>query len=117
MATTLTNIIPPSNNLVNDYYQTSYAVDGSEYDYVYSFFLKAMDDKEAARNFASTLFEVAHQADIAPIEMTRSMEGQSGLELSASLAYYINGTRPNSTMLGVMNRLKPNFHAGRTVII
>ena len=103
--------------VVDEFLQTSFAVDGAEYDYVISFFLKAMKDPTAASNFTDSIYQVSRAADIPVQEIVKSMEGQSGLEMNASLAYYLNGIRSNATLLGVTNVVKPNFYAGRGVLI
>lgn len=101
--------------VVDDYNNVKIPVEAGEYDYVLSFFKRHMD-AEAAKNFTSSIYQVAQQAKIPVIEVVDSLKGQSGLEMTASLAYYLNGTRSNSTMLGIINKVNPNFYAGRSVL-
>jgi len=104
-------------NVVKDYGQAPKSVDGAEYDYVLSFFKRSFTDDDAARNFTDSIYQVSRESEVTALEIVKSMEGQSGIEMNASLAYFLNGIRSNSTMLGVTNIVKPNFYAGRSVLI
>ncbi len=103
--------------VVTDFNQSPNAVDGGEYDYVLSFFKRSMTDPDAAKNFTESVYQVSRQANIPVTDIVKAMEGQTGIELNASLAYFLNGIRSNSTMLGVTNVVKSNFYAGRSVLI
>ena len=102
---------------IEDFGENPIEVNGGEYDYILGFFTKSMKDPIAAQNFTLQIYQVARQADISPLDIIQTMEGQTGLELNASLAYYLNGIRSNATLLGVQNIIPPNFYAGRSVLI
>lgn len=104
-------------NVVKNFNSQPAAIDGGEYDYVLSFFNRAMQDPVSAKNFTESIYQVSRQADVPVIELVKSMEGQTGLQINASMAYFMNGTRSKSTMLGVTNIVRPNFYAGRSVLI
>ena len=101
--------------IVDEYNKTKFPVEAGEYDYVLSFFRRSMDS-EAAKNFTTSIYQVAHASKVPVLEIIETMKGQSGLEMTASLAYYLNGIRSNSTMLGITNKVRPNFYAGRSVL-
>lgn len=104
-------------NLATNFNEPPKAVDGGEYDYVLSFFKRSMTDPVAAANFTESIYQVSRQADVPVLELVNSMEGQTGLQMNVSMAYFMNGIRSNSTMLGVTNTVRPNFYAGRSVLI
>lgn len=106
-----------TENVNTNYSQYPVDINGNEYDYVLGFFTKSMKDPIAAENFTQQIYQVARQADVSPLEIVKTIEGQSGLELDASLAYYLNGIRSNATLLGVQNIVRPNLYAGRGVLI
>jgi hypothetical protein len=43
-------------------------------------------------------------------------KGQNGINLSASLAYYLNSIRSRATLLGVGAAVTPNFYQARNVL-
>jgi len=101
--------------IVDEYNKTTFPVEAGEYDYVLSFFRRSMD-LGPARNFTTSMYQVAKQANVPVIDIIETLKGQTGLEMTASLAYYMNGSRTNSAMLGIINKVKPNFYAGRSVL-
>jgi len=108
-----------ANNIrfVNDYTHIPVDFNSNEYEIVISFFKKAMKDPKTAENFTQSIFQVAARSGISPTSIVETMKGQTGLTLSSSLAYYLNGIRSNSTLLGVQGLGTPNFYTGRSVII
>jgi hypothetical protein len=45
-----------------------------------------------------------------------NIRGQTGLELTLNMAYYLNNVRTRATLLGVNSQLVPNFYAARAVL-
>jgi len=106
-----------NRNIVNKFNNINFSVDSNQYDYVLSFFKSQMKDPDTAKNFTESLYQVSRQADLNILEMVDTLKGQTGLELTASIAYYLNGTRSPSTLLGVSQSVKSNFYAARNVLI
>lgn len=98
------------------FYDYDVNVPAAEYDIVYSYFLKEMKTKQAAGNFTVSLFRVAQETNISPLTLLSQFEGQTGVNLDVSLAYYLNQIRSRATLLGVSNPVVPNFYAARNVI-
>lgn len=98
------------------FYDYDVNVPAAEYDVVYSYFLKEMKTKQAAGNFTVSLFRVAQETNIPPLTLLDQFQGQSGVNLNVSLAYYLNQIRSRATLLGVSNPVTPNFYAARNVI-
>lgn len=103
--------------VVDEFLQTDLEVSANEYDFVYAFFKKHMKDPTAAYNATDVVFQVSSIANISVPDIINSLEGQTGMELTQSLAYFINGTRSPATMLGVLDPPKPNYYAARNVLI
>ena len=108
--------IDASVRLFDSFYNYSVDVPASEYDVVLSFFKKSMENDLAAGNMTVSLFRVSDQTKIPVLTLLDSMKGNSGLDLTASMAYYLNTIRSNATLLGVNAQITPNFYAARTVI-
>ena len=63
------------------------------------------------------IFEIAQGYNQSPLELLDSIKGQSGVELSATLAYYLNGLRSKATLLGVTAIQQPNVYAARNILV
>lgn len=100
----------------DQFYDYDVNVPAAEYDIVYSYFLQQMGTKQAAGNFTVSLFRVAQETNIPPLSLLNQFDGQSGVNLDVSLAYYLNQIRSRATLLGVSAPVTPNFYAARNVI-
>jgi len=102
---------------VSEYNSPPAEINGNEWDYVLGFFKKMTSDAYTADNFALSIFQVSKDTGFSVTDIIQTMEGQTGMQLSASLAYYLNSIRSSATLLGVKSIPKPNFYAGRSVLI
>lgn len=96
-------------------YQQSVAAD--EYDAVLSYFKSIFGNAEAAANFTVSLFRVSQQSAIPVMTLLQQLQGQSGPQLTASLAYFLNGVRSASTLLGVKVATQPNYYVAHNIRI
>lgn len=100
----------------DSFYDYDVNVPAAEYDLVYSFFQSQMKTKSVAANFTASLFRVADDTGVPVLTLLDSLQGSTGLDLSVSMAYYLNNIRSNATLLGVNAATTPNFYAARAVI-
>jgi hypothetical protein len=100
----------------DQFYRFEANVPAAEYDIVYSYFLSAMSNRIVAQNFTVSLFQVAQNTGISPLTLLQEFQGLNGVDLSASLAYYLNQIRSRATLLGVGAALIPNAYAARNVL-
>ena len=100
----------------DEFYRYDVDVPAAEYDIVYSFFRSNTDSATTAGNMTVALFQVASITKIPVLTLLDSMQGQSGLDLTVSMAYYLNGIRSRATLLGVNAAATPNYYAARAVI-
>ena len=96
-------------------YEISVPVDA--YDAVLSYFKSVFGTGEAAGNFAVTLFRVANLTGTPVLTLLEEIRGQTGPDLTLTLAYYINATRSNSTLLGLNVATQPNFYVAHNIRI
>lgn len=101
--------------IFDEFYAFSTSVPAQEYDAVYSYFRSVFGTAEAAGNFTVTLFRVADESSISVMALLQQLQGQSTPELTLTLAYYLNGMRSSSTLLGLNSPTTPNFYAARNV--
>jgi hypothetical protein len=84
---------------------------------VLSYFRSVFLTDAAAQNMTSSLFRVAETTGISPLTLLDEFKGQNGMNLSASLAYYLNAIRSAATLLGVGVAVVPNFYQARNVLL
>ena len=100
----------------DEFYVFEMYVPAMEYDVVNSFFKSVFKTAEAAQNFTTALFRVADQTKIPVLTILNQIQDQDQLQLTATLAYYLNGLRSPSTLLGVNSILTPNYFTARNVL-
>lgn len=105
-----------STRIFDKYYNSELIVSTQEYDYVYAFFKKVMGTQEIAENFSAAVFQIAQQSDISATTFVENLKNQDSMQLSITMAYYLNYTRSNSTLLGVGQLVTPDFYAARNVV-
>lgn len=118
MGTTVNYANPKVDGTVkifDQFYAYEASVPQLQYDAVYSYFRSVFDTAEAAGNFTVTVFRISEISDIPVMTLLQEFQGQSQPELTLTLAYYLNSTRSNATLLGVNAATQPNFYAARNV--
>ena len=99
----------------DEFYAYSVDVPAQEYDAIYSFFLSQFGTADAAGNFTVSLFRVSQESEIPVMELLQQMEGQNNVELTLTLAYYLNSIRSPTTLLGLNSPVTPNYYVARNV--
>jgi hypothetical protein len=102
--------------IFDNFYRFAVQVPAAEYDVVYSYFVEKMGTKQAAGNFTVSLFRIAQETNIPPLTLLDQFQGKTGVDLTASLAYYLNQLRSRATLLGVGVAVVPNQYAARNVL-
>ena len=100
----------------DSFYNYDVNVPANEYDIVYSYFRSVMSTARAAGNFTVSLFRVAEETNVPALTLLQAFQGQTGLNLTANLAYYLNSIRSRATLLGVNASVVPNQYAARLVL-
>jgi two-component SAPR family response regulator len=105
------------SNTVDNYTKFNVTIPINEFDVVYSFLRERMQNKTAAENFTSAIFQIAKSQGVTVQEIIASLNTQNKLELSASIAMYLNEIRKPTTLLGVTLFTTPNPYAARNVLV
>ena len=100
----------------DSFYRYEANVPAEQYDIVNSYFKSVMTTRQAADNFTNSLFRVADQTNIPIMDLFQSIQGQSGMQLNVSMAYYLNNIRSNATLVGIGTPASPNFYVARCVV-
>ena len=101
--------------IFDQFYNYSANVPAQEYDVVYSYFKSVFKTNLAAENFTSALFRVAEQNNLNVMDMLQGFQGQNSVEITVTLAYYLNSVRSPATLLGVLEPTTPNYYTARNV--
>lgn len=98
------------------FYKYEASIPSGEWDIVYSYFRSVMTTDRAASNFSSALFRVAQETNTPAQTLLQAFQGASGIQLTVTLAYYLNLIRSRATLLGVSAAVSPNVNAARAVL-
>lgn len=101
--------------LYDEFYNYSVDVPVQEYEVVYAFFNSKFGTREAAGNFTLVLFRMSEESGVPVMALLQEMQGQDAVQLTLTLAYYLNGTRSKSTLLGINTTITPNYYVARNV--
>jgi hypothetical protein len=93
--------LDPTVRVYDQFYQYDASVPATEYDAVLSFFMSRLKDKTAAKNFTTSVFRISTATGTSALDILAQLESQPGIQLSATLAYYMNSLRSKTTLLGV----------------
>ena len=93
------------------------SVNANDYDVVYSYFRTVFETEAAAKNMTVTLFRIAQETGQNVLGLLKQMANKSSIQLTAQMAYYLNGLRSRSTLLGVNANVTPNAYAARNVVL
>ena len=94
-------------------YQQHVPVD--QYDAVLSYFKSVFGTLEAAGNFTVSVFRVSNVTKIPVMNLLQQFQGQSAPQITLTLAYYLNGVRSRSTLLGLNVPTQPNYYVAHNI--
>lgn len=88
-----------------------------QYDAVLSYFKSVFKSAESAASFTVSLFRISLVTNTPVMSLLQQLQGQTAPEITLTLAYYLNGIRSSSTLLGVNVPTQPNFYVARNIVI
>jgi len=91
-------------------------VPANEYDAVYSYLYSVFASRDAAENFTTALFRVAAESDTPVLTLLQQIQAPDSIQVTLNIAYYLNGLRSPSTLLGINTAVTPNTWAARNVL-
>ena len=113
---TLNPAVDQTVRVYDEFYEFAVDVAANEYDVVNSFFRSVFGSQTAADSFTSALFRISDETDVPVISLVEQMAGQDQIQVTNTLAYFLNGIRSPTTLLGVNNAVQPNIWAARNVL-
>ena len=113
----INNNIDQTVRIFDQFYKYQQNVSADEYDTVLSYFKSVFGSGEAAGNFTVSLFRVSEQSKIPVMTLLQQLQGQSGPQLTARLAYFLNSVRSATTLLGINVATQPNYYVAHNIRI
>lgn len=107
----------PTVRAFDDFYQRELVIDQNQYDVVYSFFKKIFASEEQAGNFTLSVFQINEDSGIPVDTLLQELSTQNQIQITATLAYYLNNQRSNTTLLGITTIPTPNQYTARNILI
>jgi hypothetical protein len=105
-----------SVRIFDTFYDYETFVNAEEYDVVYSYMRSVFTTDQAAGNFTVSLFRIAQETRTPVLDILQNIQGQDSIQLTLTLAYYLNNLRSNSTLLGYGVTVTPNYYTARNVL-
>ena len=99
----------------DEFYGFEQSIPVAQYDAVFSYMRSVFDTDQAAANFTTTLFRASGESGINVMDLLQELQQYGQPELTSVLAYYLNGLRSSSTLLGVQAQVLPNYYVARNV--
>jgi len=91
-------------------------VPANEYDAVLSYLLSVFSDRTAAENFTTAIFRVAAETDQSALTVLQQIQAPDSIQVTLNIAYFLNGLRSPSTLLGINQAVTPNAWAARNIL-
>lgn len=91
-------------------------VPANEYDAVNSYMRSVFRDPRSAENFTTSLFRVAAESNTPVLEVLQQVQAPDAIRVTLNIAYFLNGLRSPSTLLGLNTAVTPNAWAARNVL-
>ena len=107
----------PTVRLFDEFYKRELVIDSNVYDTALSFFTNIFADGDVAKNFTLSVFTISEDSGTPVETLLNELSNQNQVQITATLAYYLNNLRSNSTLLGIKTTATPNQFAARNVFI
>ena len=114
---TVNNKIDPTVQIFDRFYGYQQRVPVDQYDAVNSYFRSVFGSKEAAGNMAVSVFRISHETNIPVMTLLAQFQGQTAPQITLTLAYYLNGIRSRSTLLGATVPMQPPYYVAHNIRI
>ncbi|NDB64733.1 MAG: hypothetical protein EB168_03555 [Euryarchaeota archaeon] len=106
-----------SVTIFDQFYNRTTAISQNDYEIVSTFFKAYGYDSDIADDFTSVFFQILEAYDITRDELLKEFQGAGdAVALTETVAYYLNGLRSKSTLVGVGVVQQPNNYAARNVV-
>lgn len=100
----------------NGYFEKTLQINANLYDTVLGFFNLRMNSLEAAQAMTAAVITSAFENNVDPLQLIKSMRDLDSIQLTDTLALYLNETRRNTSLLGTIQPRQVNRNVARNII-
>ena len=111
----INNKIDQTVQIFDRFYGFQQQVPVDAYSAVLSYFQSVFESREAAGNFTVSVFRISQATGVPAMTLLQQFQGQTGPQITLTLAYYLNGIRSKSTMLGLNVPTQPNYYVAHNI--
>lgn len=114
----INNNIDQTVQIYDRFYGFQQRVPVDQFDAVYSYFksvFKTTLTSEAAGNMTVSVFRISNATGTPVMTLLQQFQGQTGPQITLTLAYYLNLIRSRSTLLGVTVTPQTNPYIARNI--
>jgi hypothetical protein len=91
-------------------------INSDEYVVVNSFFKSVSRSTFDSDNLTATFFLISQATNTPVLTLLDQIEGKNELQITATMASYLNAVRSPSALIGINTTVVPNFYAARNVL-
>jgi len=110
------NSIDVTAGAFNDFNKPTFSVNSNEYSVVNSFLKSISSSTLDADKLTSVFFQISKATNIPVLELIDEVKGQNEIQLTATLAAYLNSTGESTALLGIYSAVIPNFYVARNIL-
>jgi hypothetical protein len=104
--------------IFDNFYNVNMTVPTNQYDVVHSYFVGVCANKKTAENFTAFLFRVAQDSGVDALDLLENIKGvNNDVQLSQTMAYYMNSFKSKVSLYGVAVIPKPVLPVARNVVL
>jgi hypothetical protein len=103
-------------DITENLYNSKVPIDANQYELVLSFFKSVTSNLTAAKAYSQTLFNISAQTGYDIMDLLESLQGQDGIQVSASLAYFLNSFSDKTVMYGITQVIQPDQNVARNIL-
>lgn len=104
--------------IIDKFYNESMVIDPSQWEIVYSFFVKNSPNRQVAETFTSLLFNIAQKGQFNVLDLLASIKSVNNrLQMNQLICFYLNSFRSKTALYGVGVIPVPNEPAQRNVVL
>ena len=114
---TYNSSIDATVQIYDRFYGYQQEVQAVEYDAVNSYFESVFKTTDAAANFTITLFRISRTTGTPVMTLLQQFQGMTAPQITLTLAFYLNGIRSRSTLLGLNVPTQSNYYVAHNIRI
>ena len=100
----------------DQFYDLDFSVNSDSYDAVLAFFRANCSNERIAENFSQNLFRIADATGQDPMTLLKEFEGVEKMNITLTMAYYLNTFGNKTVMFGVSALPAPVFAVARNIV-